>query len=94
VPGTDTVTVDRAEFRTGSGRWRVEGTATGPLPDRVTVALDGLEIGSAPVGTTFAWDVRRTVIPGETGLTPAPGARVDITTSRGGAGSSPVTIRN
>ncbi|GAA3953556.1 PKD domain-containing protein [Actinoplanes auranticolor] len=94
VPGTDTVTVDRAEFRTDSGRWRIEGTATGPLPDRVTVALDGLEIGSAPVDTTFAWDVRRTVIPGETGLTPGPGARVDVTTSRGGAGSSPVTIRD
>ncbi|MEU8614024.1 hypothetical protein AB0C29_39160, partial [Actinoplanes sp. NPDC048791] len=70
VPGTDTITVDRAEFRTDSGRWRIEGTATGPLPDRVTVTLDGLEIGSAPVDTTFAWDVRRTVIPGETGLTP------------------------
>jgi hypothetical protein len=94
VPGTDTITVERAEFRTDSGRWRIEGTATGPLPDRATVTLNGLEIGSAPVDATFAWDVRRTVIPGEPGLTPAAGDRVAITTSRGGAASSAVTIRN
>jgi hypothetical protein len=93
VPGTDTITVQRAEFRTGSGRWRIEGTATGPLPDPATVTLNGLEIGSAPVDTTFAWDVRRTVIPGEAGLTPAAGDRVAVTTTRGGATTSAVTIR-
>jgi hypothetical protein len=94
TPGTDTLTVQRAEFRTDSGRWRIEGTATGPLPDRITVTLDGREIGSAPVDTTLAWDVRRTVIPGEAGLTPAAGATVAITSSRGGTTSSPVTVRD
>ena len=93
-PVIDTLTATRVEFRTESGRWRVEGTATAPLPDRVTVALDGTEIGSAPVDPAGDWDVRRTVIPGEPGLTPAAGATVSITSSRGGSLASPVTIRS
>lgn len=92
-PITDTLTATRAEFRTDSGRWRVEGTATAPLPDRVTVTLDDAEIGSAPVDPAGEWDVRRTVIPGEAGVTPAAGATVSITSSRGGSLTAPVTIR-
>jgi len=93
-PVVDTLTTTRVEFRTEPGRWRVEGTATAPLPDRVTVALDGVEVGSAPVDPAGEWDVRRTVIPGEAALIPAPGATVAITSSRGGSLTSPVTIRS
>lgn len=94
VPVVDVLGVTRVEFRTDSRRWRVEGTATGPLPDRVTATIGGREIGSAPVDATLAWDVRRTLIPGETGLEPAIGDSVVLTSSRGGTRTAPVTIRN
>ncbi|GAA2486615.1 PKD domain-containing protein [Winogradskya humida] len=94
VPVTDTLQLTLVEFRTNSGRWRIEGTATAPLPDRVTVALDGVEVGSGPVDALHEWDIRRTVVPGEAGLTPAAGASVEITSSRGGQVTAPVTIRN
>jgi K319-like protein len=92
-PTADTLTVGRAEFRTDAGRWRVDGTATGPLPDRVTVTLNGVEIGTSPVDATLGWDVRRTVIPGESGVTPAGGDTVTITSTRGGTVSTTVTVR-
>jgi hypothetical protein len=93
-PVTDTITAALVEFRTDSGRWRIEGTATAPLPDRITVTLAGVEIGSAPVDALHEWEIRRTVIPGEAGVTPAAGATVEITSSRGGALTAPVGIRN
>ena len=93
TPTVDTLTVGRAEFRTDSGRWRVDGTATGPLPDRVTVRLGGVEIGTAAVDATLGWDVRRTVIPGETDIIPANGATIAITSSRGGSATTTVTVR-
>lgn len=92
VPAVDTLVVGRAEFRTDSGRWRIDGTATGPLPDRVTVALDGTEIGGAAVDATLGWDVRRTLLPGED-LEPVPGDQVVVTSTRGGATTATVTIR-
>ncbi|WP_067500096.1 hypothetical protein [Actinoplanes sp. TFC3] len=93
-PGTDTLATTLVEFRTNSGRWRITGTATAPLPDRVTVALAGVEIASGPVDALHEFDIRRTVIPGEAGVTPAAGASVTITSSRGGAVTVPVSIRN
>jgi len=93
-PVTDVLTATLVEFRTNSGRWRVEGTATEPLPDRVTVTLAGVEIGSGPVDPLHEWDIRRTVVPGEPGLTPAPGASVELTSSRGGTLLAPVTTQN
>ena len=92
-PSVDTLTVGRAEFRTDSGRWRVDGTATGPLPDRVTVTLDGVEIGTAAVDATLGWDVRRTVIPGETDVIPANGDPIVIVSTRGGSATTTVTVR-
>ena len=93
-PVTDDLQTTLVEYRTNSGRWRITGSATAPLPDRVTVSLGGLEIGSAPVDALHEWDLRRTVVPGETGLIPAAGATVDIISSRGGQATRPVAIRN
>lgn len=92
-PAVDTLTVGRAEFRADSGRWRVDGTATGPLPDRVTVSLDGVEIGAAAVDATLGWDVRRTVIPGETDVIPANGDPIVVVSTRGGSATATVTVR-
>ncbi|WP_306207566.1 PKD domain-containing protein [Actinoplanes sp. RD1] len=92
-PIVDTLAVNEAEFRTASGRWRLRGTATAPLPDVVTAALDGVEIGSAPADALHEWDIRRTVIPGEPGLTPSAGDQVLLTSSRGGSTTVPVTVR-
>ncbi|MFG1610371.1 hypothetical protein [Actinoplanes sp. NPDC049265] len=92
-PAVDTLTVGRAEFRTDAGRWRVDGTATGPLPDRVTVSRNGVEIGTSAVDATLGWDVRRTVIPGETAVTPADGDPITITSTRGGSVTTTVSVR-
>lgn len=89
---TDTLAVDTAQFRTGSLRWRVTGTATGAAPDRVTVRFGGFELGTALVDPTGAWDVRLTAGPGDP--RPVPGDRVTATSSRGGATGADVLVRN
>jgi hypothetical protein len=98
APSTDTVVISpiadqltgTAEFRTSKQTWRIRGTATGLLPDTVTVTLRGAVLGTAPVDATGAWDVR------PTGNVPAPvaGDSVLVTLTRGGSITVPVTIRN
>jgi hypothetical protein len=95
----DVLTVATAQFRTSKQQWRVGGTATGPLPDRVDVTLldgapGGVPVGSAAVDATGAWDLRRTVTASEPALRPAPGQSITVTTSRGASRALPVTIRN
>jgi hypothetical protein len=90
----DTLTVTEVEFRTGAQRWRIRGTATAALPDLVVVTLHGLEVSSGPVDALGAWDLRRTLVPGENALVPAAGDTVELTSSRGGALTVPVTVRN
>lgn len=95
---TDTVTVTplvdqlagTAEFRTGKRQWRVRGTATGALPDTVTVRLGTVVVGTAAVDATGAWDVRPAA---GAGPVPQGPATVTVTSSRGGQVSLPVTIR-
>lgn len=90
----DVLTVQRAEFRTSKAQWRIEGTASGVLPDLVEVFFGGQLIGSAQVDATQAWDVRRTVLPSEPALRPSPGAQVAVSSSRGGSASQAVNVRN
>lgn len=95
---TDSVTVSpqadvlagTAEFRTGKRQWRVRGTATGALPDTVTVTLNGQLIGTAAVDATGAWDVRPAAGQGPVPQAPA---TVTVTSTRGGSITLPVTIR-
>lgn len=90
--GTDTLAVVDTQFRSSSRRWRVRGTATGRAPDTVTVTFDGNLIGSALVDPTGAWDVRRTLDPGE--AAPPVGSTVTVTSSQGGDVTADVTVRS
>jgi len=94
TPEVDVIAVDRAEFRTSKVQWRIEGTATGVLPNLVEVRMGGELIGNSQVDTTQSWDVRRTLLPSESALRPAPGAVVTVSSSRDGSASQPVNVRN
>ena len=91
-PASDTLEVLTAQFRTGSRRWRVTGTATGPAPDRVTVRFGAQTLGTALVDPTGAWDVRLTLTGADP--QPVPGDRVTATSTRGGADDADVLVRN
>ncbi|KNX37974.1 PKD domain-containing protein [Luteipulveratus halotolerans] len=88
APPPNDVTVDRAEFRTRTGQFRIAGTASGAQADEVTVTFDGTEIGRGPVTATGDWDVRRTVTAAEPELVPGVGSRVEASTP----GSEPVVV--
>jgi hypothetical protein len=97
LPGGDQITPARVEFRTQRGQWRIEGTVSAPLPDRVTARLGdatGPEIGSAAADATRAFDVRRDLGPADAGLRPVPGDLLTLTSTRGGSRVVAVTIRN
>lgn len=94
APPPDVLLVDRAEFRTDKQQYRVSGTVTGALPDTVSVAVHGVEIGSSPVDITGAWDVRRTLLPSESALRPVVGDTAAVTSTGGGAAAPVVRIRN
>lgn len=90
----DTVTVTRAEFRTGRDEYRVDGTQTGTRPATVTVTFDGSELGASPVDATGAWSVRRSLTPAENTLQPGVGDTVTVSSSRGGSAIPTLRIRN
>jgi len=90
----DTIVTTRAQYRTSQRQWRVEGTSTGRLPNRITVSLAGVEIGTAAVDVANDWDVRRDVLASEPALVPAPGALVTVTSTRGGSQTLAVNVRN
>jgi len=95
-PVVDRITPGRVEFRTGRGQWRIEGTVSAPLPDRVTARLGdatGPEIGTAAADVTQAFDLRRDLGPADVGLRPVPGSVVTLTSTRGGARVVAVTVR-
>ena len=90
----DVVVVETAQFRTSKLEWRVEGTASGQLPDTVEVHLDGQIVGAVQVDAAHAWDLRRTLSTSEQKLRPTAGDVVTVTTSRGGSRTQPVNVRN
>ena len=96
-PVIDQITPGRVEFRTGRAQWRIEGTVSAPLPDRVTARLgdaSGPEIGTAAADATQAFDLRRDLGPAEAGLRPVAGSVVTLTSTRGGTRVVAVTVRN
>jgi hypothetical protein len=90
----DTLDVQTSQFRTSKLQWRISGTASGALPDRVEVRFGSELVGVAQVDPTAAWDVRRTVLASEPALRPTPGASITVVTSRGGSRTEPVNIRS
>ena len=77
--------------------WRIEGTVSGALPDRVTARLgnaSGPEIGTVAADTTQAFDLRRDLGPADAGLRPVAGSVVTLTSTRGGTRVVAVTVRN
>ena len=96
-PVVDQITPARVEFRTQRGQWRIEGTVSAPLPDRVTARLgdaSGPEIGTVAADVTQVFDLRRDLSPAEAGLRPVPGSVVTLTSTRGGTRVVAVTVRN
>ena len=93
-PLVDTIIIARAQFRTSGQQWRIDGTASGQLPNRVTVSFDGHEIGTAAVDAANGWDVRRTITATEPELRPLPGAVVTVTSTRNGSDTLAVNVRN
>jgi hypothetical protein len=97
----DAITPGRVQFRTGRGQWRIDGTVSAPLPDRVTARLgvSDPEIGSVsadppePPDPANPFDLRRDLGPADAGLRPVPGDVVELTTSRGGTRVVAVTVR-
>jgi hypothetical protein len=93
----DQITPARVEFRTQRGQWRIEGTVSAPLPDRVTARLgdaSGPEIGTVAADVSQVFDLRRDLSPAEAGLRPVPGSVVTLTSTRGGTRVVAVTVRN
>jgi K319L-like, PKD domain len=81
-PQADVLTTTRVEFRTGTGEWRVEGTAQVTASNTITVhignTLSGQVLGTASPDALGVWSVRL--------IGPPPdGTRtVSIESSRGG----------
>jgi len=101
-PTQDTITIARAEFRTGSNRFRVDGTASPGPGNSVSVYLGQVadpanpdqskRVGTSPVDTTGAWaiDLRNT----PPNLRPVSGNVVTVISTRGGVAIATITIRN
>lgn len=95
APPPPSVSIERAEFRTGRGQWRISGShSTSPLPAEVVVSYGSDEIGRSPVDLTGAWAVRRTLPTGDNNLRPGVGAQVVATSGSTFTPPTVVTIRS
>lgn len=89
----DVINITRAEFRTGTGRWRVTGTSTSTLPG-TTVTIRNGSLASSPILVTgvpvvagaFTWD--------SAGPPPAANRLIRIQSTAGGVRVAAVTVRN
>jgi hypothetical protein len=101
TPEIDELLGDQPQFRTRNGQWRISGTSSATLPNRVTAWLRGrnpgdasAKIGEAAVDTAKAFDIRTLVAPDDLALRPGTGALVDLTSTRGGTFVDEVEIRD
>lgn len=91
APQQDVLTAT-AEFRTGRNEWRVEGTATSRIGNRVTIYLaDGRTVvGTADVDTLGAFRFRER----NAAVAVGPGATLILRSSAGGQQIVTVSVRN
>jgi hypothetical protein len=92
-PKADVLTTTRVEYRTGTGEWRVEGTAQVLNSNTITVhignSLTGTKLGIASPDALGAWSVRLA------GPAPDASRTVSIESTRGGVLLAvPVNVRN
>ena len=92
-PKADVLTTTRVEYRTGTGEWRVEGTAQVITGNTITVhignSLAGTKLGIASPDALGAWSIRLV------GPPPDGTRTVSIESSRGGVLLGvPVNVRN
>ena len=92
-PKADVLTTTRVEFRTGTGEWRVEGTAQVVTGNTITIhignTLAGTRLGTASPDALGAWSLRLV------GPPPDGTRTVSIESSRGGVLLGvPINVRN
>jgi hypothetical protein len=92
-PKADVITITRAEYRTGTGEWRVEGTVQVLTGNTVKVhignTLNGTLLGTSSPDALGAWSVRLA------GPPPDGTRTVSIESTRGGVLLGvPVNVRN
>ncbi len=92
-PKADVLTTTRVEYRTGTGEWRVEGTAQVVTGNTITVhignTLNGTTLGTASPDALGAWSLRLV------GPPPDGTRTVSIESSRGGVLLGvPINVRN
>ena len=92
-PKADVLTTTRVEFRTGTGEWRVEGTAQVVTGNTITIhignTLTGTRLGTASPDALGAWSLRLV------GPPPDGTRTVSIESSRGGVLLGvPINVRN
>lgn len=87
-----TVTITGAQYRVDKREFRVRGTTTGPLPDRVEITTaDGL-LGEAVVDSTRSWSLDVGPVFGD--RPPLAGTAVTVRSRRGGTDRAPLTVRD
>lgn len=101
TPEPDQLLGDQPQFRTRRGQWRISGTSSATLPNRVTASLLGRNpgeppavIGDAAVDADGGFGIRRLVAPNDLALRPGTGALVELTSTRGGRFVDEVDIRD
>jgi hypothetical protein len=100
VPEPDQLLGDQPQFRARRGEWRLSGTSSARLPNRVTAWMGTnpgdkeTAIGSAAVDVLGEFDIRRLVAPDDLALRPGTGALVTLTSTRGGTFVDVVEIRD
>ena len=92
-PKADVLTTTRVEYRTGTGEWRVEGTAQVVTGNTITIhignTLTGTRLGTASPDALGAWSLRLV------GPPPDGTRTVSIESSRGGILLGvPINVRN
>lgn len=98
VAGSETVTIQLAEFRTTNREWRVSGVVTPTTSGPVTIRYDNgsdlaCEVGTVDIGAGGAWSFRQAGVTGCRDPRNTGASRIRATGPAGGIGTSNITLR-